>query len=97
MSKREEEQKQQQREHLEKLAGEARDMRTVVLDGDKGVAYFVGKRELDIGDQVIAVPFPKLIILLGSLCKDVIAPLWAGRVVTHRVGGEEPNPHGITS
>src|ERR1700737_2562983 len=77
------------KKHLEEMSAKGKPMTTVVLDGEGAIAYFVARGSLDIEDTVVAVPFTKLLILLGQLCVSVIAPLFAGQVVTQRHGGDE--------
>jgi hypothetical protein len=76
---------------LKEVSEASKPMKTVVLDGDGAVAYFVGKGNLDLDETVVAVPLTKLLVFLGEILKAVIAPQFAGEPVTQRRGGgDEP-------
>ena len=84
---------EEQKKKLADAAELSKPMQTVLLDGDKRVAYFVGRGELDLSDTVVSVPFSKLLILLGQMLTAVIAPSFEGLAVTTRkgvAGGRDP-------
>lgn len=88
----------EQKKKLDDAAELSRPMQTVLLDGDKRIAYFVGRGELDLSDTVIAIPFNKLLILLGQMLTSVVAPAFAGLAVTTRSGStKESGKPGLTS
>lgn len=83
---------EEQKKKLAEMEDKHRPMESVVLDGDKRLAYFVGKRELDLHEVVVSVPFSKLLVLLGQLLMSVIAPSFEGVGVIARSGrvGDDP-------
>jgi hypothetical protein len=80
--KREKQISAEQEKKLAEMDEKHRPMESVVLDGDKRLAYFIGKRKLDIDEVVVGVPFAKLLILLGQMLVAVIAPSFEGQRVS---------------
>lgn len=79
--------REKQKARLADLEKIERPMQTVVLDGDKRVAYLVGKRNLEISETVVSIPFSKLLILLGQMLTSIIAPAFAGIASVDVQGG----------
>jgi hypothetical protein len=89
--------REKQKERLAELEKIERPMQTVVMDGDKRVAYLVGKRHLEITETVVSIPFSKLLILLGQMLTSIIAPAFAGVSPVQTHGGSDDKSDSILS